>query len=185
MFEGSTCSYFRPTWKLASHAMVAKVLWTASWVHVCSLPWAQCKRWIPIRLMGCVHTHQRIFTIGGWGIPSCIWNTTKKIEKASQSQKKIGLIVSQALALGPKYDKIQAQWASDILLKSMLEKIRWCKHFEMEFWSWIICCPMNCSNERRHVWVGGGRKSQVALKCCWRGKVLLSIHVKASRRKGH
>jgi hypothetical protein len=27
---------------------------------MCSLPWVQCKRWIPIGSMGCVHTNQKI-----------------------------------------------------------------------------------------------------------------------------
>jgi len=43
--------------------MVAKVLQTASQVHVRLLPWAQHKKWIPIRLMGCVHTHQERLAI--------------------------------------------------------------------------------------------------------------------------
>jgi hypothetical protein len=31
---------------------------------------------------------------------------------------------------------------------------------------------------------GGSRRSHVALRCCWKGKVLLSTHTKASRKKG-
>jgi len=29
------------------------------------------------------------------------------------------------------------------------------------------------------------RRSQAILRCCWKGKVLLSTRVKASKRKGH
>jgi hypothetical protein len=58
MVEGIVCSYFRPMWKLASCAMVTKVSQTTSWVPMCSLPWAQCKKWIPIGSMGCVHTYR-------------------------------------------------------------------------------------------------------------------------------
>jgi hypothetical protein len=45
------------------------------------LLWAQCKRWIPIRLMGYVHTHQGILTIEKCGSPSCDRNKVKKIGK--------------------------------------------------------------------------------------------------------
>jgi hypothetical protein len=87
-------------------------------------------------------------------------------------------------APGPEHDKIRAQWVSNILSKNMLEKVRWCKHSEMESWSWTICWPMNCSNRRRHTQTGGGRKSHASLRCHWKGNVLLSTRVKASRRKG-
>jgi hypothetical protein len=70
MFEGSTCSCFYPTWKLTSHTMATKVSQITSWVFMCSLPWAQRKKWIPIGLMGCVHTNQRILIIEGWGSPN-------------------------------------------------------------------------------------------------------------------
>jgi hypothetical protein len=36
--------------------MATKVLQTISWVFVHLLPWAQHKKWIPVRSMGCVHT---------------------------------------------------------------------------------------------------------------------------------
>jgi hypothetical protein len=44
---------------------------------------------------------------------------------------------------------------------------------------------MNYSNGGRHTWAKGGKKSHVALRCYWKGNVLLLIHVKVSRRKGH
>jgi hypothetical protein len=43
--------------------------------------------------------------------------------------------------------------------------------------------PMNYSNGRSHPRVRDGRRSQPALKCCWKGNVLLLIHAKASRKK--
>jgi hypothetical protein len=42
---------------------------------------------------------------------------------------------------------------------------------------------MNCSNKGRHARIGGNKRSHVALKCCWKRKMLLSICVKALRRK--
>ncbi len=44
---------------------------------------------------------------------------------------------------------------------------------------------MSCSKGGRHMHFGGDRKSQAALRCYWKGKVLLSTRVKASRKKGH
>jgi hypothetical protein len=86
--------------------------------------------------------------------------------------------------LGPEDDKSRARWVSNILLENILERVWWCKCSEMEFWSWTICCPMNCSNGGKHTRVGGGRRSHVVLKFSWKGNVLLSTHAKASRRKG-
>jgi hypothetical protein len=51
-------------------------------------------------------------------------------------------------------------------------------------WSWTICYPMNYSNGRRHAQVWGSKRSHVTLRCCWKKKMLLLIHTKASRRKG-
>jgi hypothetical protein len=45
-------------WKPTSHEMATKVSQIASWVPMHLLPGAQCKRWILIGSMGCVHTHQ-------------------------------------------------------------------------------------------------------------------------------
>jgi hypothetical protein len=66
----------------------------------------------------------------------------------------------------------------------MLEKVWRFRHFKMEFWSWTICCSMNCLNQSKHAWIRGGKRSHVTLRCCWKWKVLLSTHVKVSRRKG-
>jgi len=71
MAEKNSCN-FCPTWKSTSCAMVTKVLQITSWVHVCSLGWAQCKKWMPIKLMGCVYTHQGKLTIEGSGSLSYI-----------------------------------------------------------------------------------------------------------------
>jgi hypothetical protein len=94
VFEGSACSCFLITWKLTFRAIVAKVSWITSWVFVHSLPWTQHKKWIPIRSMGCVHTHQRILVIEGWGNLICIQSVVEKIKEASQNPGKISRIVS-------------------------------------------------------------------------------------------
>jgi hypothetical protein len=75
--EGSTCNYFRPTWKLAFHAMVAKVLQITSWFPMHSLPGAQCKRWIPIGSMGCVQTHRRCLQLKD-GVVQIRYNVVEK-----------------------------------------------------------------------------------------------------------
>jgi hypothetical protein len=89
MVEGNACNYFCPTWKPTFCAMATKVLWIASWVLVRLLPWAQCKRWIPIKLMGCVHTHRRIPIIERCGSPNHVWNIE---EKTKENNWKVGKI---------------------------------------------------------------------------------------------
>jgi hypothetical protein len=73
--------------------------------------------------MGCVHTHQKILAIEGWGSPSCIQSTMKNTKKTIQIFGKIDQTISLTLALGPKHDRIKAQWALDILSESMLKKV--------------------------------------------------------------
>jgi hypothetical protein len=133
--EGNTCNCFCPMWKLTFHAMVTMVSWIASWVPVRLLPWTQCKRWIPIRLMGCVHTHQRMFAIEGKGNPSRIWNVVEKIGEDNWKVGKTGQVVNQVPAPRPKHDKIQARWTSNVPSENMLEEVWWCRRFEMDFWN--------------------------------------------------
>jgi len=132
--ERSTCNYSCPMWKLAFHVMVTKVSRITSWVLMISLPWAQHKRWLPIRSMGCVHTHRRMPTIKGWGSPSHVRNAMQKTKENNWKVRKTSRTISQMPTPRPKHDKIQARWALDVSLKSMLERVRWCKHFEMESW---------------------------------------------------
>jgi hypothetical protein len=130
--EGNACHCSCPTWKLTFRPMVAKVLQITSWVLVRSLPWAQHKSWIPIGLMGCVHTHQRIFLIKGWGSPSHVQSV---VEKTKENRWKVGNIsqaISQAHAPRPKHDKIWARWALDIPSGSMLERVWWCQRSKIE-----------------------------------------------------
>jgi hypothetical protein len=67
--------------------------------------------------------HRRIHAIEGWGNPSCIRNIVEKTEKTNQKFRKISRIINQAPTPGPKHDIIQAQWALDIPLKNMLERV--------------------------------------------------------------
>jgi hypothetical protein len=143
--------------KLAFCAMVTKVSWIASWVLMRSLPWAQRKRWILVRLMGCVHIHRGMSAIEGWGGPSHVQNVVQKIGEDNWKARKISRIVNQTLALRLKHDKIWAWWSLDVPLENILGKVQWCICSKMEFWSWTICCSMSCSNGGRHAWVGGDR----------------------------
>ncbi len=90
MFEGSTCSCSHPAWKPISHIVAAKVSRITSWVFVHLLPWAQRKRWIPIRSTRCVHMHQGTHVIEGWGNPSCIQNVVEKTKEVNRRLAKIG-----------------------------------------------------------------------------------------------
>jgi len=62
-----------------------------------------------------VCTHSRILTIEGWGNPNHVLNVVKKIGENNQMVGKINQIISQMPTFGPKHDKIQAQWALNIL----------------------------------------------------------------------
>jgi hypothetical protein len=161
------------------------VFWITSWVPMCSLPWTQRKRWMPIRSMGCMYTHWKMFAIEGWGSPSRIRNVVEKIGEDNWKVGKIGQGVNQMFAPRLKHDKIWARWALNVPLENMLKMVWWCKCFKMDSWSWTICCPMSCSNGGKHAWACDGKKSHVALRCCWKGNVLFSTRVKALRRKGH
>jgi len=81
MFKESTCNCSHPTWKLTSHRMETNVSQTASWVLMHSLLWAQHKKWIPIKSMGCVHTRWGILAIEGWGNPNHIRNIVEENRK--------------------------------------------------------------------------------------------------------
>jgi hypothetical protein len=159
MVERNTCNYSHPTWKLTFHTIKAKVSWITSWVPIYLLPWAQCKRWIPIGLMGCVHMHQMITTIERWSSPSHIQSVVEKTKEDNQKARKINWVVNQTLTLELEHDKTWTWWTSNIMSKNMLERVWWCKHSKMEFWNQTICCSMNCSNGKRHIRIRGGRRS--------------------------
>ncbi len=133
--------------------------------------------------MGCVHTHQGIHAIERWGSLNYIQNVVEKIREYNWKAKKTSWIVSQSPTFSPEHDKIQTQWALNVLLENMLERVWWSICSKIESWSWTICCSMSCSNGRRHAWAKGGKRSHVAFRCCWKGNVL-SNYVKASRRNG-
>jgi len=83
------------------------VLQTISWVLVCLLPWVQRKRWIPIGLVGCVHTRHGRPIIKRCGNPSCIQSIVEKIGENNQKAKKISQVINQISTLRLKHDKIQ------------------------------------------------------------------------------
>jgi hypothetical protein len=64
-----------------------------------------------------------MFAIEGWGSPTHVRNIMQKIEEDNQKVGKTGRIVREAPAPKPKRDKIWAQWALDVPLESMLERV--------------------------------------------------------------
>ncbi len=60
---------------------------------MCSLPWVQHKRWIPIGSIGCVHTHWGNLVIEGCGNPSHIQNIVEKIKENNQNDGKTCQII--------------------------------------------------------------------------------------------
>jgi hypothetical protein len=56
--------------------------------------------------MGCVHTHQRILTIKGWGSPNHVRSVVQKTRKDNRKVGKIGQAINYAPTPGSKQDKI-------------------------------------------------------------------------------
>jgi hypothetical protein len=67
--------------------------------------------------------HRRIPTIEGWGSSNDVQNVAEKTKENNQKATKTGRIINQTPTPGQEHDKIQGQWASDILSKSMLERV--------------------------------------------------------------
>ncbi len=77
--------------------MTTKASQTASQVLMHLLLWTQCKRWPPIRSMGCVHMHWMIPTIEGCDSPCRIRNIAEKNGKHNQNAWKTNSIISKHL----------------------------------------------------------------------------------------
>jgi hypothetical protein len=144
MVEGSVCNCSHPTWNLTSCTTATKMLWTTSWVLMCSLPWAQCKRWTLVALMGCVHMHRKIPIIERCGNLSHIQNV---VEKDGQDNRKVGKAswaINQMHAFMPKHYKIWKQWVSNAMSKNMLERydgvtvLRWNLKVEPFVAQWVV-----------------------------------------------
>jgi hypothetical protein len=123
-------------------------------------------------------THRGRLVIEGCGNPSHVWNVVEKIGENNWKVTKTSWATSQTLALGLEHDKIQAWWASSIILEKILKMVWWCRCFKMKSWSQTICY----SKGRIHVHAKDNKISYVALKCYYKR---LSTRVKASRRKRH
>jgi len=78
---------------------------------------------MPIKSMGCVHTHQGMHTIEGWSNPSRIRSVMEKTREINRKPKKIGQAVNETPTPKLEHDKIWARWASDKMSKSMLERV--------------------------------------------------------------
>jgi len=124
MAKGNTCSYFRLTWKLASCAMETKMSRTTSWLPMRSLPWAQHKRWIPMKSMGCVHTHQRRLAIEWCDRASWVWSVVKKIREKNWKVGNISRTISQTPTLGLKHDTLRCCWKRKVLLLTHVGALR-------------------------------------------------------------
>jgi len=83
--------------------------------------------------MGCVHMHQGILAIEGWDSPNHIWNVMKTIRINNWKARKIDQVVSKMSAFKQKHNKIQAQHNLNIVMKSMLQHVWWCRCSKIEF----------------------------------------------------
>jgi hypothetical protein len=106
MVEGSTCNCYPLTWKPTYHVMVANVSRIGSWVSCAFVVMSACKKWIPIRSMGCMHTYLGIFAIEGWGSPSHVRNAMGKTRENNQKVGKGCQVVSQVFTPRLEHDNI-------------------------------------------------------------------------------
>ncbi len=116
VIERNACNCFHPVCKPSSQTMATKVSWIISWVLMCLLSWTQCKKWIPIGSMRCVHTHWGMPTIEGWDNPNHVWNVVEKNGEDNKKVRKTSQIISQTPTPKPKHDKIRTQLALDVPL---------------------------------------------------------------------
>jgi hypothetical protein len=72
------------------------------------------------------------YAIEGWGNPSHVRNVMQNPRENNQNVGKNGRVVSEMITLGLEHDKIWAQWASNVSLEGMLERVWWYRCFEME-----------------------------------------------------
>jgi hypothetical protein len=63
------------------------------------------KRWIPVKSIGCVHTHRRILTIEGWGSPSHVRSVVQKIREDNRKAGKTDRVINQMLVPRSKHNK--------------------------------------------------------------------------------
>jgi hypothetical protein len=85
---------------------------------------------------------------------------SQNVVKHNKEFKRIVQIVSQTLYPKPKHDKIWAWWISNNFSKNILERVWWCKCFEMEFKNQTIY-PISCSKGGRHACVKANNRSQI------------------------
>jgi hypothetical protein len=57
------------------------------------------------------------YAIVGWGSPSHVRSGVEKTREDNRKARKTNRVVNQLPTLGLEHDKIQAQWALDILSK--------------------------------------------------------------------
>jgi len=78
------------------------------------VPWTQHEKLIPIGSMGCMHTHQGMLTIEGWGSPSYAWIVVQRNGENNRKVRKFDRVLNQTPTLGLEHDKIMAWWALDV-----------------------------------------------------------------------
>ncbi len=127
--------------------------------------------------MGCVHTHQKMPTIEGWGSPSCVQSVVQKIGEDNPKVRKINQTLSQMPTPRPKHDKIQAQQASKTHQKACWKGYdgvnvpRWNLKVEpFDAW-WVV------QMEKYTHMLGVVKISHVTLRCYWKWNVLLLTRV--------
>jgi hypothetical protein len=150
--------------KIVSFAMDTKTSQMTSCIHVHSLPWEHCSRWILKGLMRWMPSKWGRLVIEGWGNMSQICRVRKK---TSNNKQNIDRIVRN-VSFKPKHQMMWVQWALDAISKRMLKSVWWCMHLKMESWSHSICFSMrHFYIKKRHPFATRGRSSQIFFNYHW------------------
>jgi hypothetical protein len=124
--------------KVVSFAMDTKTSQMTSCIHVHSLPWEHCSRWILQGLMKWMPSKWGRLVIKGWGNMTQICRAGNKTSNNKQNIDRIVRNVSSK----PKHQMMWVQWALDAISKRMFKSVRWCIHLKMESWNHSIYFSM-------------------------------------------
>jgi hypothetical protein len=124
--------------EVVSFAMDTKTSQMTPCIHVHSLPWEHCSRWIFKGLMRWMPSKWGRLVIEGWGNMSQICRAGKKTSNNKQNIDRIVWNVN----FKPKHQMMWVQRALDTVSKRTLKSVRWCIHLRMESWSHSICFSM-------------------------------------------
>jgi hypothetical protein len=147
-------------------------------VHVCSLPCARFKSWIPNELIDCVHTQQRRLAIAKCKSLNKIQKIVAKIVNGRQNMSSWALNHEAWTMKRGGFNEFQTPFQKNVdahIFK--MERECLCTHFKMESCKCWNDLPMNCS-KGGNVQTKVSKRSWIVNNYCWKTKSPLIIWAK-------